>query len=363
MKIKNFYLYITLTTIILTGTSCCASSDISYTKHKINNSHAHLLKFPLSKFDITPIAAWQIQGNRKETLKSISRETNAVAAINGGFFHMNSASAGILRISGHWLGIAYKPRGAIAWNNKDQFLFGYPNTISSIESLAPDKLKINSMNVSRDKSKPIIFSEPTHKQDMLSLNNSCFIAFNNERIIYKSTTSIDVPKGGYVYYHPRKEVCMNSDIKIGDMFSFKVSVQPRKTESSTDVGDIWQEMPHILGGTPMLIFNGKKVENIHKQAIADFIYKGHARTVIGRNANSDILLLVVEEDPFENKSGATLDEVTEFMIKQGCEFALNLDGGSSSSMFLAEDVTGDGYESLGYANISMISNALIITKK
>ena len=55
--------------------------------------------------------------NHRETVKVISSRQNAIAAVNGGFWHSDGSPAGILKISGVWYGLPTKPRGAFGWSD------------------------------------------------------------------------------------------------------------------------------------------------------------------------------------------------------------------------------------------------------
>ncbi len=65
----------------------------------------------------------------------------------------------------------------------------------------------------------------------------------------------------------------------------------------------------------------------------------HPRTAVGWNADLSRLLLVVVDGRSEESRGATLAELAALFVRRGVEYALNLDGGGSSTMLA--DAPGD----------------------
>lgn len=346
-----------LTSIIISQITNANDSGVVYSFEKVGASYAHIITFDYDEYDLTPIAANSIRGNRKETVKSIAKHTGAIAAINGGFFHLNSSAAGILKISGQWLGIAYRPRSALAWDNKGNILFGFPNTHSFIKTKS-ETLKINSMNNTKAKNRPILFSEPLHRQDIISTHQACFISFKDSKIIAYSYNALDIPKNGYVYYSPEKNLCKKESIDSMDYFKLNISIIESEPQNK------WNSMPFIIGGAPMLIYDGK-IANFNlpgNKVRKDFFEGKHGRTAIGKLNNGWIMLIIIEEDPFEKNSGFSINELAKYMLDKGCIYAINLDGGSSTSMFIDKKIVKHSV-SKGYANFNLVSNALILSKK
>lgn len=350
-------IFITAFAMLFFQEACSDESSVQYTFNKIESSFAHVLTFDPTEYDLTPITASSIRGNRKETVKSIAKNTGAIAAINGGFFHLNSSAAGILKISGHWLGIAYRPRAAVGWNHKGKFIFGFPDTKSSI-STDSGILKINSMNNTKAKSKPILFSEPLHRQDTISHQQACYIAFKGSKLVKYSTNALDIPDNGYVYYSPDKSICTPSKMKGFQHFKLDIDVFEGDDKYN------WNNMPFIIGGAPMLVMNGKLADfTIQKNKVRkDFFYDRHGRTAVGELHDGRIILVIIEEDPFEKNSGVSIPKLAEYMLSLGCKHAINLDGGSSTSMFIDKKIVKHSV-SKGYASFNLVSNALILSKK
>lgn len=92
-------------------------------------------------------------------------------------------------------------------------------------------------------------------------------------------------------------------------------------------GSEWEKMEHIVGGAPLLIHKGTKINDYSVEQIRDsFLYEKHARTAVGLLSNGNWLFVVVEENP-----GITIPELAVMMEELDCQEGLNLDGGSSST--------------------------------
>lgn len=96
----------------------------------------------------------------------------------------------------------------------------------------------------------------------------------------------------------------------------------------------WNHFEHIVGGAPVLIKDGKMVEDYAPEKIlASFLNKSHARTAVGIKKTGEWVFVVVD-GRFFLLGGMKIKELAELMLKLGCVEALNLDGGGSSTMVL-----------------------------
>lgn len=171
----------------------------------------------------------------------------------------------------------------------------------------------------------------------------------------------------------------------------------------------------LVSGIPMLIYEGNIIkENVQRKG--NFYQKPHARTAIGIRSNGDIVLCVVEHRYIKDLNKITIEEIqwflkkkaallkerydkkqgdltvselkkmlkedfsthagiqglsilelAKFLKKMGCEFALNLDGGGSSTLWIEGKVInstiGDEDEEKGVAIVRPVSDSIIFTKK
>ena len=81
------------------------------------------------------------------------------------------------------------------------------------------------------------------------------------------------------------------------------------------------------------------------------------RTAIGYTKNNEIIIITIDGRE-ETSVGMTLWETSKLMKDLGCEFAMNLDGGGSSVMY----VNGKIENSPPYKEGIAISNAIVVNE-
>jgi hypothetical protein len=116
-----------------------------------------------------------------------------------------------------------------------------------------------------------------------------------------------------------------------------------------------------IGGGPVLVRNGIRQKH-SGSAIDSYEFSSmserHPRTAIGWNAK---YFFLVEVDGRQRRlsAGMTLDELSAYLLKLGCEDAMNLDGGGSATLWWNGQIRNspcDGYE-------RPIANSLVIVDK
>jgi uncharacterized protein YigE (DUF2233 family) len=95
------------------------------------------------------------------------------------------------------------------------------------------------------------------------------------------------------------------------------------------IGD-WSEMREALGAGVVLVNDGKPVDHGKRQ-------RGirHPRSAIGRTKDGALVLLAVDGRT-EQAKGMSYEELAHVLLAFDCEFAINLDGGGSTTLWTAE---------------------------
>lgn len=142
------------------------------------------------------------------------------------------------------------------------------------------------------------------------------------------------------------------------------SIEILPTTSHTTPG-MWQEMPHIVGGTPVLITQGNIVEDhAAEQTLTSFLEKRHPRTAVGIKEDGKWMFVVVDGSLHSLLGGMTILELADLMLRLGAVEALNLDGGGSSTMVVEGVVVNDPAGSLPENGklVEAVSDALLVFK-
>lgn len=89
----------------------------------------------------------------------------------------------------------------------------------------------------------------------------------------------------------------------------------------------------VIGAGPLLVQNRQVVLNAESEQFATaFAQQSAARSVIGSTATGTLMLVAVHNRL--DGSGPTLREAAQIMLQLGAVNALNLDGGSSTTLYL-----------------------------
>ena len=108
---------------------------------------------------------------------------------------------------------------------------------------------------------------------------------------------------------------------------------------------------------PFLIVNGKASE-----VLGNGGWGTAPRTAIGQRKDGIVLFLVIDGRTVK-KPGADMNDLIEIMQKYGAYNAANLDGGTSSVMYVDGKIINDPIDSTGAHKTRFISTGFILTKK
>ncbi len=116
----------------------------------------------------------------------------------------------------------------------------------------------------------------------------------------------------------------------------------------------WEDCEHIVGGTPLLIQEGKVLEDYSlEQTLLSFLTNRHARTAIGIRESGEWVFVTVDAFPL---GGLSILELANLLHTLGCIQALNLDGGSSSTLV----IEGKVINTPKYLYLEAVSDAILI---
>ncbi len=136
--------------------------------------------------------------------------------------------------------------------------------------------------------------------------------------------AVSIPEGGAVFISKYDiNGFLNENFAMGDVIRVEASVSP-------DVGKIKES----TGGNTVIVKDGQ---------IASFtnnITGNNQRTAIGLSESDQTLFLVTVDGRESDCPGMTQTQLANFMISLGCDYAMNLDGGGSTTMVAENRFTG-----------------------
>ncbi|HEV2392522.1 MAG TPA: phosphodiester glycosidase family protein [Verrucomicrobiae bacterium] len=107
-----------------------------------------------------------------------------------------------------------------------------------------------------------------------------------------------------------------------------------------------------IGGGPALVHHGRVMQ------WSGIIHVRHPRSAIGWNKNF-IFLVEVDGRQTEVSLGMTFPELADYLVKLGCDEAMNFDGGGSATLWALGDVRNSPSE----GRERPAANALVVLKK
>jgi exopolysaccharide biosynthesis protein len=104
-------------------------------------------------------------------------------------------------------------------------------------------------------------------------------------------------------------------------------------------GNWWDEGNFVVGGAPLLIYNGEALDFESEHLLQSFVERPYGRTAVCQTKDHQLMFVVVEGGDRLSwrlgfRSGLNLFDLRDFLLSIGCHHALNLDGGRSSCMVL-----------------------------
>jgi hypothetical protein len=139
-------------------------------------------------------------------------------------------------------------------------------------------------------------------------------------------------------------------IHVGDILRISTATEPALHGVKT-----------AISGGPMLIHNGSRVKLKSSDSMAYAVttmWEQHPRAAIGWN---DRCFFLVEVDGRQKRLsvGITLEDLTKFLMKLGCEEAMNFDGGGSATLWFDGEVRNSPCDRMERE----IANSLVIVRK
>ncbi|MEG4987483.1 phosphodiester glycosidase family protein [Microcoleus sp. BR0-C5] len=255
--------------------------------------------------------------------------SGAAAAINAGFFNrINRLALGAIRRDNKWLSGPILNRGAIAWNDRGEFAIDRLTLQESVITPANQFLPVSHLN-SAYVQPGIARYNPDWGTTYTPLSgNEIVVTVAGDRVVSQSpggavgTTSFPIPANGYILAL-RADLFPASELSIGTLL---------RLETNTFPAD-FNRFPYILGGGPVLVQNSQVVLDAKAEGFSDaYVRQTAIRSAIGRNAAGNLLIVAVHNRA--GGAGPNFAELAQILQQMGAVEALNLDGGSSTSLYL-----------------------------
>ncbi|MGD1906330.1 MAG: phosphodiester glycosidase family protein [Leptolyngbyaceae cyanobacterium] len=278
---------------------------------------------------LRPIWASQPQVPGITPLVTMARQSEAVAAINAGFFNRNNQlPLGAIRDNGRWISGPILNRGAIAWNDQGQSAFNrlfLSHLITTSQGRAFPVGQINSGYVQAGIG---LYTADWGRTYSPIIDNEILVTVQQNQVIQQTPGgsagqgAIALPSEGYLLAVRSYSEAARS-LPPGTPVSLTADLRPSELA----------DFPYAMGAGPLLVKDRRVVLNAPAENFSDaFARQAAPRSAIGRTPTGELLLVAIHNSP--GGRGPTLAETAQIMTQLGSVDALNLDGGSSASLYL-----------------------------
>ncbi len=272
-----------------------------------------------------------------------------VAAVNGDFFSSTTGLAlglqitnGIVRATNSYNYEQSVGRYSVGFRADGTAVVGIPNIKLTLAMdsaiLEPDRVNAypdtNLVALTRDYADKTYWNTAfAHDVAVIKLSDSLKLdsSFSCEFISYtKNVTEPVTMQDGYLYI-----IAPRGDARMSAMFEGKTGGY-EITASTADKTGLFSGVVTAIGGGNLLINNGTmRYPSTYDSAISNSLT---SRTAIGIKADNSVVFYVAEKDKTASLSGGLrIEAVTQALYDMGCVYAVNLDGGGSSTIAVSEN--------------------------
>ncbi|MGB5974409.1 MAG: phosphodiester glycosidase family protein, partial [Nodosilinea sp.] len=262
-------------------------------------------------------------------LTAIAQRWQAAAAINAGFFNRNNQyPLGAVRANNEWLSGPILSRGVVGWNDQGQVRMerlALKQTLTTASGQAFPVQAINSGYVQAGiglytPAWGPIYRPVLEGETVVTVVDG--VVINQRAASTLGTAGLPIPANGYLLAL-RAYATAAQALSPGQ--SISLASEPLPTTMAP--------FPNLMGGGPLLVRDRALVLDAGLEQFGSaFATQAAPRSAIGTTATGEILLVAVHHSP--TGPGPTLDQLAQIMLQLGTTSALNLDGGSSASLYL-----------------------------
>ncbi|MFN8577659.1 MAG: phosphodiester glycosidase family protein [Candidatus Sericytochromatia bacterium] len=301
---------------------------------------------PRSSLTLKPMIYREGQNFGLKELSKFSKDFNALASINAGYFSTKTKfPLGLFYLNNNLLSAPIYNRTALVFNKNKTFDIKNIDLnifLKSTDSQGSIKqLKINAFNQAPQKNQIVLF---TYNYGKDNLNKKQNIKNQDEAMI---TTEEIEEYSGYIVSNSgsylEKLQDFNSDIPQGKFVLYasgkgkedleRISQNLSNYEINFNYSEDLSNVIHAIGGGPRLIKNNEINITSQQEKFQPDIAQGKApRTAMAILKNGNILLMTVDGRQSSSR-GMTLDELAYFLKDYEAKDAMNFDGGGSTAMY------------------------------
>lgn len=325
----------------------------------------NLLRLDLKKVRIDVVHAMD-EAIGVEKTSSIASRHGALAAINAGFFRLDSSlyagdPAGVFYVDYKLLSESDRNRIALFIANRRG---GTEVDIAHIDvghrfALNGREFGFSGINRERKEDEIILYTPEFHRSTLTSSDGAEIVVRADKIVeIRNGKGSSIVPENGFVISlsgKTRDEVLPHAKIgrKVSILTAVMYGIERRLPRSDNDrTARAFDMAEDIVGGVPLLIRDGKIDITWEKEGSNKaFVETRHPRTAVAILKDGKFLMITVDGRS-EISGGIGLQDLAEYLLSLGAVDAMNLDGGGSTTMFVDGKVVNRPSDKEGERKVS-----------
>ena len=301
----------------------------------------------------------------RATVLDIARRTNAIAAVNAGFFAPTGDPNGLLKIDGRLLSDTGRARGAVALFDRTGRLDGHFDQVSGRLRLRFrngaqwQTVRIDGVDTVRGAGRLALYTPASGA----STDTSGGLEWTLDGAPLRARPSATdgnapIPPTGYVLSYGGRVV---PPVLAGLDRAASVEVRESLTVRSGRHVREWMRAGTIVGGAGLLLQEGRPLREWTVERLSKgFETTPHPRTVIARDRRGSWWLITIDGRQPGRAIGMSFSEMQALLARLGATDALNLDGGGSTTMVVRGEVVNRPSDPIGPRPVS---DALIVTSR
>ena len=301
----------------------------SYLRWITGYQSIHLLEIDPALYEIRPVRALD-DGVGRESVLSMNSRYGAIASINGGFFTVGGTfdgkCCGALKID-DWYALPLKPRGCIGWSSTEPLPIMDRLKVELVGHYRSEQFIVDGLNRPRKEGEMVLYNPSFHRTTLTNPDGEEVVVVDGVIQSIAPRGSSKIPEKGYVLSIQEKNPLYRS-FEVGSPLTFSTKIHPLMELTRSED---WHQLNYIVGGAPLLLHPSLQAVNFQdEETRTPFLMQRYPRTAIGILPNGHWLFVVVEKTGLFD--GMTMDELSYFLKKMGCVYALNLCGARATTM-------------------------------
>jgi len=272
-----------------------------------------------------------------ETTSSMARRRGAVAAINGDFFYPSGRPVAAFARGGRLAQTALMPGANFALSRTDQVMFiGHRRITASVnDPTTGHTLNVGRINSGKPSASGLALFTPDGGGLELPPKGACSARLREigaYRPDFDGAMTVPV-RVGKVACRKRRMTRAGSAVLSARWIGTRrddITQLTRGQELAITWRAGWPRVGDVIGGNPVLIRNGRiEWDNLSG---SHYIFARHPRSGVGLTDDGKVLLVTVDGRKPRHSVGMTLTGFAKLFKSLGATWALNLDGGGSTTM-------------------------------